>query len=274
MISVISVALVLVVLGVVALIDVSVHRVGQRIRADIGFVAVVDEMATDSTTQALERQLKSAPFTASATYVSAEDVNKRWMDELGDEELLDINPFQPEWDVKVKSGWANADSLEAIAKRLTATDGVYDVKIHTDIARNVNLAIHSLMMVLVVIAGALLLISFVLINNTVRMDIYAQRMVIHTMQYVGATRSFIRRPYIIRCMVSGLIAAVVAAVLLTALLLALRTLSPSVDQSLTLADVAMVYGGLVVVGVTVCGAASLLATTKYLRKSYDEIYNS
>lgn len=274
-ISTISVTLVLVILGIVALTSITAQRATDSIRANIGFVALVDDNASQQSIDSLETLLRSAPYVSELKYRTADEVLEH-AKVLIDSSMLvpGINPFLPEYDVKVKAQWANSDSLHAIKLRLESMTAVYeDVRVQADMASNVNLTIHSVIMALLVVAGVMLLISFVLINNTVRMEVYSQRMVIHTMQYVGATRSFIRRPYIMSSVVSGLMAAVVASVLLAVMLVAINARYTPVLQTVTWGYACLVFVALAVVGAILCALASWLATSKYLRKNYDEIFD-
>lgn len=274
-ISTISVTLVLVILGIVALTSITAHRATESVRANIGFVALVDDKAPQQSVDSLEAVLRSAPYVSELKYRTADEVLEH-SKTLIDSSLLvpGINPFLPEYDVKVKAQWANPDSLNSIKTRLEGMTAVYeDVKVQADMASNVNLTIHSVIMALLIVAGVMLLISFVLINNTVRMEVYAQRMVIHTMQYVGATRCFIRRPYIVGSVVSGLVAAVLASALLALILVGIDAHYTPVLRTVTWGYACLVFVALAVVGAVLCALASWLATSKYLRKNYDEIFD-
>lgn len=272
LISIVSVSLVLVICGVVALTAVSMHNVGRQIRSGVGMVVIVDELAPDASSDTLAATLKSAPYVESSTFVPAEEVNKRWAEQLGDDELLEINPFQPEYEVTVSAGYTSPDSLEAVAERLHRLTAVYDVKVHSEMARNVNTTLNSLMLVLLAVAGAMLVISLVLINNTVRMEIYAKRTVLNTLLYVGATRGFIRRPYVMRGLWEGAVAGVVASGLLAAFRVWIeRSYAPAAEVLPWEACVA-VSAMLVVAGSVLCACAAWMAATRYLRRSYDRMF--
>ena len=273
-ISIISVALVLVILGIVALTAFTAHRSTEEIRSNIGFVVKVDDMSSQQSADSLRATLEAAPYTASVSCRSADEVLEEWKQTLGPDELPDVNPFLPELIVKVKPDWANADSLQAIKTRVEQLPAVYEqVEVHSDIASNVNLTIHSIIMALLIVAGTLLIISFVLINNTIRMEIYAQRLIIHTQQYVGAMNSFIRRPYIIRSIIDGIVAAVIASIILIGINFGVRAQYAPVATFIGWPTLATVSAGLVATGALVCAVAAMLATSKYLRKPYDEIFD-
>lgn len=127
--------------------------------------------------------------------------------------------------------------------------------------------------ILLIIAAALLLISFVLINNTVRLTVYARRFLIHTMKLVGAKGSFIRRPFLISNILQGIVAALLACGLLALLAGWAKSLDPAMDSLLPWSALAAVFGGILVVGCAICALAAVIATNRYLRASYDDMFS-
>lgn len=272
-VSTVSVSLVLITLGIVALTAVLAHNVAHRMESSLGYVVLIKEGATDQSKQQLIKWMKSTAGIKHATYVSADAVNARWKKQIGDDELGDVNPFLDEIDVQVRDGWHNADSLGAMAAKLSKLESVEEVKIHSDLAREVNRTVRTSMILLSAVAAVLLLISFVLINNTVGMEIYSQRMVIHTMQYVGARNSFIRRPYLWRSMLSGIVAGIIAWGVLGVLLWWVGTINIDVAETIGWQWLCIVGACLIGVGAMLCSLASVMATNKYLRRSYDQLFN-
>ncbi|MCM1292221.1 MAG: permease-like cell division protein FtsX [Bacteroides sp.] len=273
-ITTVSVALVLTVIGLVTMMSRVADNVANSLRANIGLVVVVADEATPQQVDSLKLKLKQSAWVAQTTYTSAEEVNARMISDLGDADLADINPFQAEYTVKVKPQWTSADSLQSLARQLKRMSAVYEVGVHAEMVRNVNQTVNTVMIVLLVVAAAMLIISFVLIFNTVSMDVYTHRMVIHTMQYVGATRGFIMRPYIIRSIVNGIIAAAVAVALLSGLLAWGQTVYPVLMNYINWIDMALLAGALTLTGALICGVATWIAALKYLRRNIDEIYEN
>lgn len=271
-ITTVSVALVLTVIGIVALIGRVASGVTDSLRNEMGLVVIVAEEATPIQLDSLKRQLQSAPYAAETKYTSAEQINERMRHELGEEDLADINPFQAEYSIKVKPQWARADSLQNIASRLSSLSAVYEVVVHTEFVTSVNHTVSTVVAILLVVAAVLLAISFVLIFNMVSMEVYAQRMVIHTMQYVGATRRYIMRPYIIRSILIGIIAGVIASLLLSGLIVWAAQYYPTLERYLTWIDAATIFGLLLAGGALISALATWIAAAKYLRRNYDEIF--
>ena len=271
-ISIVSVSLVLVILGLVALTAVTMDRVGRQLRSGVGMVVIVDELATDGATDSLAQILRKSPTVAEAQFASAEEVNKRWAEQLADSELLEINPFQPEYELTLTPEYSHPDSLESVAAALSALPAVYDVKVHTEMARNVNTTLNSILIILLAVAGAMLLISLVLINNTVRMEIYAKRTVLNTLLYVGATRGFIRRPYMVRGLWEGALSGVVASAILAGFRLWVADADSPVADALPWGAFLVVAAALIILGSLLCAGAAWLAATRYLRRSYDQMF--
>lgn len=272
----VSVALVLIILGLTALLALAARSVSRDIRQQVGFVVVMAEDATDAQVAALKNYWRKAPYVADVRFSSADQVMARWKELAGDdgsdEALLGVNPFSPEFEVSVIQTYSNPDSLKAVTAPLENMAGVGEIQMHSDLIRAVNNAMHSLTLVLLIVAGCLLVISFVLINNTVRLTIYARRFLIHTMKLVGATPGFIRRPFVVGNVLQGVVAATVAVVVLGGLLLYLATVDPEVMRAIGFEGTAIVFAGLFVLGAAICGLSALLSANKYLKADYDEMF--
>ncbi|MDE5687840.1 MAG: permease-like cell division protein FtsX [Paramuribaculum sp.] len=273
----VSVALVLLILGVMALLGVAAKNAADDIRSRIGFVVIMTEDADAAATQALKKTLEAAPYTAAVNYSSADDVLRKWnesMDAGADSvnALLGINPFLPEFEVAVKSEYASADSLSRIVKALRPVSCISDIKMQADMVSSINATIRSLGIVLLCVATALLMISFVLINNTVRLTVYARRFSIHTMKLVGATASFIRRPFIVSNMLNGIVAAFIATAILCGALFYAGTARTEITQFISWSEAAWIFAGLFAAGIIICTLAAFFAANRYLRLGYDDMF--
>lgn len=274
--TIISVSLVLLILGIIGMAGLLAHSSAADVKSKMGFIVKVQRDATPNQINDLNRKLIRSPFAAKTAYSSAEDILKQETRYLGKEELelLDINPYSPEFDIRVKPTYAVADSLDKIRTTLAADSTVEEVIVTGGIetVKNVNFFLDRAIWVLLGVAGALLLISFVLINNTVYLAVYARRFIIHTMRLVGATAGTIRRPFILAGCVSGLIAGGCACVMLTSSRVWLSTIDPIFENALPWPQMLMLMGAMILTGVVICAIASLLATTRYLRMNYDDMF--
>lgn len=224
----------------------------------------------------MKNQLKAHPGVAKCEYSSPEVVLERWQKMVGEGEdicmLADVNPFVGEMDVHVTSKYALSDSINVIIAPLILMPQISDIKVHTEMIGRINSTLRSVTLGLFIVAVALLVISFVLIFNTVRLSVYARRFIIHTMKLVGATPGFIRRPFLVDNVVNGIVASMIAIAGLSLLVYYCRALDLSVASVLDWSILAPVFTGVVIVGVLLCLVASIFATNRYLRLSYDEMF--
>lgn len=272
--SIISVTLVLLILGILAITMLASRGLGDDIRSNIGFIVKINSSADDTEINRLKRELTDSRFTESITYISAEEILREESELMGEplDSLLDENPFGSELDIKVRPEYATTDSIAMIASRIELIPSVDEVITEAAIVDSVNSVLSRTSIVLIAIAIALLIISFVLINNTVSLSVYSRRFIIHTMKLVGATGSFIRRPFLLAGAMTGVIAGVSACGILAGMRAYASTFDPLVDRLVSWADMAIIFGGLIVVGLLICVAASALSTNRYLRADYDEMF--
>lgn len=276
--AVISVALVLLLLGIVAVIGVGANGLSEKIKENIGFDISMKEDATEHQIAALRRDIAAAPFTARMKYVSKEDALEVWREETGEDlmAVLGFNPLTAEIEVHVRSLYSDVASIDRIAAGLKKKyAAIESVTTHRENIEAINRTLTQTALVLGVAAAAMLIISLALINNTVRMTIYSKRFLIHTMKLVGATPGFIRRPIVVSCMINGIIAAFVAVGLLSALLyyLGLDSLAgEAVREAVPIEAVGATAAAMVVLGALLCCATAFFAANKYIRLDYDRLF--
>ena len=276
--AVISVALVLLLLGIVAVIGVGARGLSEKIKENIGFDISMKEDATEHQIAALRRDIAAAPFTARMKYVSKEDALEVWREETGEDlmAVLGFNPLTAEIEVHVRSNYSDVASIDRIAAGLKKKyAAIESVTTHRENIEAINRTLTQTALVLGVAAAAMLIISLALINHTVRMTIYSKRFLIHTMKLVGATPGFIRRPIVVSCMINGIIAAFVAVGLLSALLYYLSRDSlagEAVREAVPLEAVGATAAAMVVLGALLCCATAFFAANKYIRLDYDRLF--
>lgn len=270
----ISVALVLLLIGIIAMLGIAAHSITRNIKENIGFDIVLTDTATDAEVNQLKSKWTASPYTASVRYYSKEDALMNWEEETGENlmDVLGINPFSGELEVKVKADYASSDSINKIITPLRSLPYVHEVNVHTELVDSINRNINSVSLILIIITCALLFISFALINNTVRLTVYSRRFIIHTMKLVGATGSFIRRPFINANVVSGIVSALIASAILAGTLYYLQGIDSGIASAITWPQAACVFAGILIIGIIICAVAALFATNKYLRLDYDDMF--
>lgn len=272
--STISVTLVLFILGLVASINITFSTLDRELKEKMGFTVVLcDSVAVDKI-DGLRQLCASAPYVSEYKYLSSEDVLKEEAGGDGAElvEMLGVNPYSPMFDIRVKKDWANVDSIASLVTRWKGFDGVDEVSVNTDMVENLTRNARMFNTVMLVIAAALLLISFVLINNTVRLTVYSRRFLIHTMKLVGATPGFIRRPFILSNLIQGIVAGAIASGLLGGLIAWGKNWDEALEPLLPWEAVGVIFIAIFIVGMAICALAALFATNRYLRADYDEMF--
>lgn len=272
--SIVSVTLVLIILGILAMTLEASRRLSDDIRQNMGFVVKLVPASTDVEVNRVKQLISRQKGISKYTFASAESILDEESKRMGENvaELLDQNPFGAEFEIKMKAESANGDSIARISEAIASDEAVEEIVTETAVVDSVNAVLKRLSIILVAVAVALLIISFVLINNTVSLAIYARRFLIHTMKLVGATGSFIRRPFIWAGVITGAVAGVVAAGLLAAIRAYSATFDPIVDSTLPWPAMGAIFAVIVVLGILICALASIFATNRYLRATYDQMF--
>lgn len=274
--STISVMLVLFILGLVGAINITFTGINRQIKEKMGFTVVLSDSISGSEIESLKKICESAPYVSSYKYMSAEEVMEQETNGDGSElvELLGINPYAPMLEIHMREDYANVDSVLSLTTKWEAMPEVEEATANTDMIDSLNRNARLINIVLLVIAGALLLISFVLINNTVRLTVYSRRFLIHTMKLVGATGGFIRKPFLWINFCQGAVSGIFA----SGLLIGIVVWASSWDDIfltfyLPWPSIGLISGAMVGLGIIICVIAAFFATNRYLRKNYDEMFD-
>ncbi len=274
--TIVSVTLVLIIVGVISMIWIGAMSETKRLKERIEMSAVMSDTISDLQAQAFSEKLKGEPFVKTVRFISREQALKEWTAETGEDlmEMYDVNPLSPEVSFTLKAEWSSPYNIERIKKKLSGLNGIESVGApDAGIIESMNSNIANLTLILAIVAAVMIIISFVLINNTVQLTIYSRRFSIHTMQLVGATNGFIRRPIILSNMLGGLISGVIASVLIiVAVLFAPHAGIRGISAYMDYAVLGCVAGGIMLIGMLLCALAAWIAATRYLRKDYDELF--
>ena len=272
--STLSVSLVLFILGIMALLGVLANNLSIYVRENIGFSIVLKESARDNQIADLQNSLEQAPYVKAAQYISKEEALKEVMIELGEnpEEILGTNPMKASVEVRLKAEYANPDSIAAIENELMQNAFIDNIQFQKDLIQSVNENMRNIGLILLILAAVLMVISYVLISNTIRLTAYSRRFIIYTMKLVGATPGFIRRPFIISNIISGIIAAIIAILLLTGCVSYIVSEFDSFYTLITLPTLLGVYAIVLVLGVLLTAISDFFAVNRYIRMKRDDLY--
>lgn len=274
--TIVSVTLVLLLVGIIAMIWIGASHETRRLKERIEMSVVMADTVSPARTLALAEELRGSGYARNVTVVSKEEALKAWKEDTGEdlEEIFGVNPLSEEISFGLAADFASASKMNEIKDQLASLPGVEAVSTpDAGMIDAMNDNIERLTFILAVVAIVMLVISFVLINNTVHLTIYSRRFSIHTMQLVGATNGFIRRPFVLENMTAGLLAGVVAAAMLALGMTAARNGTlPDIADYISWDAYAVVAASIIVTGVLLCGLASSVSATVYLKKDYDDLF--
>lgn len=271
----ISIMLVLLLLGLVSFFILSANNLSVYVKENINISLVISNDVREPSILKLQRRLSNEPFVKETAYISKKQALREHLAATGmnAEEFLEYNPFMASIELKLKSQYANADSIACIEKKLAVNKEIADIKYPRQLLDAVNENVKKISVVLLALAAVFMLISFALINNTIRLAVYSKRFLIHTMKLVGASWGFIRRPFVVRNIWSGITAAVVADGILMASAYSLVTYEPSLIAVVTPYTMLVVSLVVVLLGIVLASFCAYVSVGKYLRMSASALYN-
>ena len=270
----ISTALVLILLGMVVFSVLTARNLSSYVKENLTVTMILGEDITDPEARQMCNDLRKRPYINNITYISKEQALKEQTEAMGTDpsEFIGMNPFTASIELQLKAQYANSDSLKWIAKNLRSDSKVTDITYPQDLMDSVNRNLGKINLVLLVLAVLLTCVSFSLINNTVKLGMYARRFTIHTMKLVGASWSFIRRPFLGSAIGTGLLAAVLADAVLAGGIYALYTYEPGVLTVITWQVMAITGGTVFVFGLLITLLCSYVAVNKFLRMKAGDLY--
>ena len=272
--SSISTTLVLLLLGLVVFFVLAAHNLSIYVRENINFSVLISDDMKEADILKLQKRLDKEPFVKQTEYISKKQALKEQTEAMGTdpEEFLGYNPFTASIEIKLHSDYANSDSIAKIEKLIKKNTNIQEVLYQRELIDLVNENIRNISLVLLTLAVVLTLISFALINNTIRLAIYSKRFLIHTMKLVGASWGFIRRPFLRRNIWSGVLAGIMADAILMGAAYWLVSYEPELIRVITPEAMLLVSGSVLVFGIIITFLCAYLSINKYLRMKASTLY--
>lgn len=272
--TIISIALVLLMLGLLGLILVHAKNLSNYVKENIVLNIIVNEGAKEVDVLTLQKQIDSNPYVLKTQYVSKELAARNLTKDLGEDfvEFLGYNPLLSSIDVYLKADYANNESIETLSTQLTKNALVKEVIYQKSLIDMVNQNIKTIGFIILAFAAILLVIAIGLINNTIRLAIYSQRFLIKSMQLVGATKNFIRRPFIGYGILHGFIAGLIAIILLLVTLYFAQKQVPELVILRNWFEFVLVFLGVIGIGILISALSTYFAVSKYLRLTTNDLY--
>ncbi len=272
--SVISISLVLLLVGVASMLLVNAKSVSDYFKENMQISVLMKQNVSDEDALEYRELLDGERYIKSTTFVSKEQGRKELAEQLG-EDFLDVfetSPIPVSIDVTLEAAYVSSDSLEVVRTEIAESELVEEVVYQRSLVDALNANLSRISMVLGVFIALLLFISFVLINNTVRLSVFARRFTIHTMKLVGATRSFIRAPFLLQSAFQGVFAAFLAIIVLLGLMFLMRSSFAQLFEIFRMELLLLVMGIVLVSGLALCLISTYFVVNKLISLHKDELY--
>lgn len=271
---VLSVFLVLFLLGVLGLFIINSQKLANDFKEKIAMTVFFKNEANDTILKAFGTELKKAPYTKSMVYVTKEQAAKQHTDIIGEDFMtfLGENPLQNSFDIHLKADYVVKDSIAKIERKLGTNAMISDIVYDKQLVNLVNDNIKKVSMWILIISGFLTFIAVLLINSSLRLSIHSNRFIIKTMQMVGATKSFIRKPFVMRSIKLGMIGALLAIFALIGVLIYVETSFPDLGILDNPILTSLVLFCVFAVGILITWISTHFATQRFLNLRTDDLY--
>lgn len=269
-----STSLVLILIGLVVLSVLSAKNLSNYVKENISVTLCLNKDLTDSQGQSYANELRGKTYVSEVTFVSKEEIRKEQTKELGADptDFVGSNPFSSEIDLHLSADYANNDSIIWIQDQLKKDERIQDIQYQENLIEQVNKTVNKISIGLLILAAVLTVISFSLINNTVRLGIYARRFAIRTMKLVGASWSFIRWPFLRNAMFVGFLSSIIACTVLGCGMYMLTVNEPDVLTVLTTQVMLITTATIFLFGMLITSLCAYFSVNKFLNMKADELY--
>ncbi|PKO99728.1 MAG: cell division protein FtsX [Bacteroidetes bacterium HGW-Bacteroidetes-8] len=272
--SVISISLVLLLAGLTGLLAVNTKSVSEYFRENIKISILFEDSATDNQAEVVLGILQGKEYIKRATFISREEGTREMAEILGSDflEIFEVNPIPISIDLFLKAQYLESDSLSEIEKEISSMPLVREVVYQESLVNTINNNMERAGLIIIIFIALLLFISFVLINNTIRLNLFSKRFSIHTMKLVGARRAFIRRPLLAKGFVQGLVSGFISALLLSGVVYLIQRDLPDLYKILDLNMILVVIGSVIVLGILLCVISTFFIVNRLVSMSGDDMF--
>lgn len=272
--SIISISLVLFLLGLLGLLVLNAKRLSDYVKENIGFSVILKENVKEVDVILLQKSLDASEYVKSTKYITKEQAAEELKNDLGEDfiEFLGFNPLLASIEVHLYADYANTDSIKVIEQQLKQFEPIKEVFYQKSLVSLVNENIKKISLIILVFSGMLLLVAITLINSTIRLSVYSKRFIINTMQLVGATRGFIRRPFLYKSAGNGIIAAFIALGFLSGVLYLAQKEFRDIVSFQDVEIVGVLFLAILLFGIIISWISTFFAVSKFLRMNVDKLY--
>lgn len=273
--STLSISLLLLLLGSVGLLLLNTNRISNYVKENIHFKVILSETLREVEIFRIQKALDAKGYVKETKFIDKEEAALALQEAIGEDfiETLGFNPLKPTIEVKFLASYANNDSIPIIENDLREFESIEEVYYQRNLIQAVNENIHKISLIILFFSAILFFIALTLINNTIRLTIYSKRFIIRTMQLVGATGAYVRRPFLYRSAVQGFIGSLFAILLLTSIIYRMQNEMQGIVQLSDVKLLLILYGIVIVLGITLNWISTYFAVSKYLRIKTDKLYS-
>ncbi|MBR9913304.1 MAG: ABC transporter permease [Algicola sp.] len=271
---VISIALVLLLLGCLGLLVLNAKKVADHFREQVVVTIYLNDSAKEVEVSQLQKSLAMAEYTKDAKYVSKEEAAQIVKSDIGEDfmEFLGANPLQNSIDVHLKADYVTNETLDNITAELANKQFIEDITYDNDLVEIMNNNVKKITFWVLVLSAIFTLIAVLLINSSIRLAVYSKRFIIKTMQMVGATKRFIRKPFVLKSIQLGVIGAIVALIGMGFLLYYLNRTFPELELMQNQIWIAVLFVGVFLLGIIITWISTFIATQRFLNLKTDQLY--
>jgi len=261
-------------LGLMGLLILNAKKLSNHVKENVGFSVILKNDIKEVDMIRLQKNLDASDFVKSTEFITKEKAAQDLQKDLGEDfiNFLGYNPLLSSIDIKLNANYANNDSLSVIEKRLRTYPQVKEVFYQKNLINLINENINRIGLIILLFSILLLFISIALINNTIRLTIYSKRFLINTMQLVGATRRFIRGPFLGRSIIHGIVSAIIAVSILSAIIYFVQKELSGLMMFQEVDIIAILFLSVMVLGILIAMVSTYIAVNKYLRIKTDDLY--
>ena len=272
--STVSITLVLFLLGLIAMVLLNAERLNDYVREKIGFTLVLSDELNEDEILRLKKRLSAEPYAKEVIYIDKETAAKTLQDDLGEDfaGFLGFNPLFATLEIKLFSAYTHSDSLAVLENNLLQLPQVKEVFYQRSLVSVINENVRKISVFLLIFSSLMLFVFSVLINNTIRISIYSQRFIINNMLLVGATRSFVRKPFVRKSIVFGIYGAIFSSILLAVLMFAYKKELSEIINPDDYVVFGLVTAIVFVVAIFLSWISTHLAVNRFLKMKFDELF--
>ena len=270
----ISISLVLIVVGMLVFILLNARAISDHVKRNIGFAVIVKDNTNEVEIKRVQKILDTQPYVYTSKYVTKEQAAKSFKKEMGEdfERILGANPLLPSIEIKLNPAYANNDSLAMIEKGLARFDIIHEVYYQKSMIESINENIRRITILFLIVGAVLVLISFTLIRNMIHLAVYSQRLLIKTMQLVGATPFFICKPFVYGSMWRGFFGALIANLVLLGAIFFVQENVGNVINIMRQDVILFMVAFVILSGVVLSFFSAWFSVRRYLRRDFNDLY--